>query len=177
MTISASSERALITASAAVTMLGGGAYVFTCWALRGQAIDGILRCATLVCAMIAVHAWGWKLYRLQGKSKLTTSLHQFIRHADLNWQVFKKVTPFSVICLQAVTWLLSGTILDGGDICRLVTATLIAYWITVLLCCFVRTDPLSRVDLVGIRYGFWILLIPTGFALNAVWHLKGLGHY
>jgi hypothetical protein len=167
-------ERGVIIGSAPITILGGCTFVFMRWQLRHQLIDGYLRCVTLACSMIAVHAWGWNFYLAQGRTQWTRSVDDFLRHADMNWQILKRATPFSVVVLQVVTWFLAGLVLDGGDVFKLTSAALITYWGTILTLCFVRTAPLTRRDVFLLKYGFWLLLIPTGCALHGVWQLKGI---
>ena len=166
-------ELSAIVISAFATIVIGSTYVFTRWALRHQPIDGALRCVTLACALIAIHAWGLDASRRQNERSL-------IRRAlELFGTNLRQVRAARCIGLafvqQAILWAFSAIVLDGGQLMMAVGLSICVFWLVICIALFTRTSLMTKVDIALVKFGFIPLILLFAAAQSAVWHLKGVG--
>jgi hypothetical protein len=132
-------RRAIVISFIATTAVGC-AFVFWTWAARGRATDGLLRCVTLVCAMVAVHAWGLQAYRNQAGTA-SESFDRFARNIGRNVAWFRRTHNVGLTLVAQTMLLLVGSItLDGGMLLAMSTAGIGIYWLLVLIELCTRTD-------------------------------------
>lgn len=162
-----------------LTCLLGCAYVFWHWSLQDQPIDGLLRCITLVCAMLALHAWAYRAYASQfetGRAGPHSALNAGPTGDAVNGGGQTASTHWAVLALaqQLGTLLLASLLLDGGMILKLCLAATGTYWATVGIVALMRRTPPTATDHILLRIGFFLLLALLAVAAQAVWTWKGV---
>lgn len=162
-----------------LTCLLGCAYVFRHWSLQDQPIDGLLRCITLVCAMVALHAWAYRAYASQfetgraGPHSVPSAgptgdaVNGGGRTASTHWAVL-------ALAQQLGTSFLAFLLLDGGTILKLCLAATGTYWASVGMIALMRRSPTTAIDQALLRVGFFLLLALLVIAAQAVWIWKGV---
>ena len=80
---------------------------------------------------------------------------------------------FFSLAQQGVVAALAGMILDGGQVLQCVAYAAGAYWIGVFIIVGRRTERLTRLDRLLIRWGFPMLCVVSFFLTRWIWSLRG----
>lgn len=176
----------LLVVSLLLTGIAGACYVYGVWAARNQPIDGILRCVIFLCAMVAVHAWGYQAYRRQGVSCNGENAGRLPENPQPAVPALASPsTPNSrsrpnvgfILVQQFLAALIMSLVLDGGNLFWLCIASIATYWLSVgVLGCVrrVQRTPMTQIDVALMNGGFFPLFAVVTAAAQLVWWLKGL---
>ena len=79
------------------------------------------------------------------------------------------------LVLQIVFGLLSGLMLDGGQLLQMWLFTMAAYWVGSIVMMIRRPDNPTKVDLFLIRWSFPVLFLFVTIPLSIlIWRLRGV---
>jgi hypothetical protein len=74
---------------------------------------------------------------------------------------------------QAVAFVFSGLVIDGGGLFLIVAFALAAFWIGALMILSRRGQQISRLDTFLLKWGFFPLCIISFFLARWIWTLRG----
>lgn len=177
-----SGEIRAVVISLVLTTLLGCSYIFWRWAMKDAHIDGVLRCITFVCAMVALHVWGYQAYRRQWQGKTSAvgqPVSDDVQPDGMGAGVLlyeaktgKKVNIAFVLLQQALALLFTSILLDGGVLFRFCLISVLVFWLSVLIIALARRRPMTAVDAALFSVGFWPLMGVVILAGRIVWWLK-----
>jgi hypothetical protein len=134
--------------------------------------------------MVAVHAWGYRLYRQQylpvaridpGKEADAQGDDRvLLEYASAGQKAENAGASFGfIVAQQSVAGLFTSIILDGGSLFKLCIASIAIYWFAALLG-FLTHRRVTPVDRTLMHVGFWPLMFIVIVAAHVVWAIKGL---
>lgn len=181
--LSAGCAKRALAISFGITLAFGCAYILWRWGGRKDWVDGVLRCVTFGCAMVAVHAWGYQLYRRQGAAALpSTSIArpcddrvvpvEVASRADRSASA--RIEWVAIIVQQASLLLVGSVLLDGGSLFHVAAEGSVVYWAAVLVGRALRHGKTTPTERLMLNVGYWPLVSIIAVAQTAVWTLKGL---
>ncbi|HVT89596.1 MAG TPA: hypothetical protein VHD56_12140 [Tepidisphaeraceae bacterium] len=153
--------------------------IYSFWAARDYAVDGVLRSVSLVCAMIFVHERGYSAYQRQFHADNSLADSAKPRRMKITWELSANligtvVSVPAVLVTQIVVLLFASIILDGGQILNYCSAAFVCFWLSTGIIWLMRTNPPTKIDGAMFHLGFLLLIPVIILGAHIVWQLKGL---
>jgi hypothetical protein len=164
--VSIRTARLALAISFGVCCLLGGALVFFFWKNTSLATASGSS-AVFVVIMAAVHFMGYRLLQRQ----MAASDTKLPPRQPLGEGILPAI-KFGLV-IQIVLFILTALVLDGGEMNKLCIMVIIAYWIGVSSILVRRGASPTKLDLLFIRYGMFVLFVLTPFITRIVYGIIG----
>ena len=164
--VSIRTARLALTISFGICCLAGGSFVFFYW--KGTSLlTASGYCGLFFVIIAAVHSIGYLLCRQQVETTEAT----FLPKQPLGKNILPAIKVGLIV--QIVIFLLTALMLDGGETNKLCMMAICGYWIGVGSVLVRRGASPTKLDLLFIRYGMFVLFVLTPFIARIVYGIIG----
>lgn len=178
-------DKLVLAGSFLVTSALGGAIVWGHWSGHDLSQVAVTRAGAFVALMAIVHWVAFRVYQSQPASVSLTDNSMTASTSEISSPPTSSLfLPFasdydpaikSAVIQQVIFLILGGLTLDGGYLGRACCVATLAHWVAILLIVVRRPFLPTKVDLIVIRYAFFLVLLFVGWLAPFVQRWMGTG--